>query len=133
MSIKNDSIRLKLEKARTLFAEVDVLMQHQFYLTAINRLYYSCYHATRALLLTQDLVPKTHSGVVTLLHKHFVQEGKFDLVHASFFSRLMQERIDDDYSDLVAASEEEVSSFIAPAAKYLSYVECMVIEYLGEN
>jgi len=63
MSNKNASIQLKLAKARSLLAEVDVLMQHQFFITAVNRLYYSCFHATKALLLTKDMVPKTHSGV----------------------------------------------------------------------
>ena len=72
-------------------------MQHKFYITVINRLYYSCFHATKALLLTKDLIPKTHSGVVKLLHKHFVSEDAFDMTQAAFFSRLMQERIEDDY------------------------------------
>ena len=99
MSSKSDSIQLKLAKAKSLFAEVEVLMKHHFYITAINRLYYSCFHATKALLLTKDLIPKTHSGVISNLHQHFVQGGTFDFEHASFFSRLMQERIEDDYND----------------------------------
>jgi len=73
MSNKDASIKLKLTKARSLLAEVDVLMQYQFYNAAINRLYYSCFHATKALLLTRDLVPKTHNGVVSNLHQHFVR------------------------------------------------------------
>jgi len=105
MSNKDASIQLKLAKAKNLLAEVDVLMQHQFYITAINRLYYSCFHATKALLLTRDLVPKTHSGVVAMLHQHFVQAGLFDFEQASFFSRLMQERIEDDYNDVIIIDE----------------------------
>ena len=68
MNNKDSSIRLKLSKSKALLAEVDVLVGHKFYITAINRLYYSCFHATKALLLTKDFVPKTHSGVVTILH-----------------------------------------------------------------
>ena len=69
MSDKTGSISLKLAKAKSLLAEVDVLVDHHFYATAINRLYYSCFHATKALLLTKDLVPKTHSGYVeNLIH-----------------------------------------------------------------
>jgi len=69
MSNKNASIQLKIAKAKSLLAEVDVLMQHHFYITAINRLYYSCFHATKALLLIKNLVPRTHSGVVSNLHQ----------------------------------------------------------------
>ncbi len=109
-------------------AEVDVLMFNKFYITAINRLYYSCFHATKALLLTKDLVPKTHSGVVTLLHQHFVQNGLFDLEHASFFSRLMQERIEDDYNDFMIVDEDEAAEFVTPAKEYLSYIENLIAD-----
>lgn len=98
MNNKDASIRLKLAKSKLLLAEADVLLAHKYYVTLISRLYYSCFHATKALLLTKDFIPKTHSGTVTMLHKHFVQNGYFDFNHASFFSRLMQERIEDDYS-----------------------------------
>jgi uncharacterized protein (UPF0332 family) len=50
MNKKDTSIQLKLVKAKALLAEVGVMMEHKFYVTAINRLYYGCFHATKALL-----------------------------------------------------------------------------------
>src|SRR6185437_11299878 len=94
-----------------------------FYGTAINRLYYSCYHVTKALLLTKGLVPKTHSGVATMLNQNFVLTGEFDKSQAAFFSKLMHERIDDDYSDFVIVEYDEIDEFIEPAKAYISYVE----------
>jgi uncharacterized protein (UPF0332 family) len=70
-------------------SEVDMQLQNHFYTTAINRLYYSCFHATKALLLTKDLTPKTHSGVVTMLHQYFVLPDLFNRNHAAFFSKLI--------------------------------------------
>ena len=126
MSPKNASIQLKLAKAKNLLAEVDVLVHHKFYMTAINRLYYGCFHVTKALLLTKDLIPKTHSGTVSMLHQYFVQEGAFDFNQASFFSRLMQERIEDDYNDLLKIEEVEVMEFVEPAKEYVFYVEGLI-------
>jgi uncharacterized protein (UPF0332 family) len=83
MSTKEASIKLKLAKAKNLLAEVDVLVNHKFYMTAINRLYYGCFHATKALLLTKDLIPKTHSGTVSMLHQYFVQRITSDSASAS--------------------------------------------------
>lgn len=77
-------IALKLTKARSFLDEADILLSNKFYATVINRLYYSCFHATKALLLTRDLFPKTHSGVINQLHQHFVQPGMFDMEQASF-------------------------------------------------
>ncbi len=131
MMHKDPSIALKLSKAKSLLAEIDVLMEHKFYVTAISRLYYSCFHATKALLLTKELIPKTHSGVVNLLHQHFVQSHEFDPIHASFFSRLMQERIEDDYSDAMIINKEEVEEFIEPARSYVAYVDSLTIKYLS--
>ncbi len=129
MTEKEQVISLKLKKARALLSEVDIQLQNHFYATAINRLYYSCFHATKALLLTKDLTPKTHSGVVSMLHRHFVLQDSFDKVHAAFFSKLMQERIDDDYSDFMVISFDEVKEFIAPAKDYVSYIEHLLAKY----
>jgi uncharacterized protein (UPF0332 family) len=126
MTEKEQAIELKLKKARALMSEVDVQIQNRFYATAINRLYYSCFHATKALLLKKDLTPKTHSGIVTMLHQHFVLPDLFDKTHAAFFSKLMQERIDDDYSDFMVLEFDQVNEFIEPAKKYLAYIEQLI-------
>ncbi len=94
-------------------------------------MYYSCFHITKALLLTNDLIPKTHSGTINLLHQHFVQPGFFDFDQASFFSRLMQERIEDDYSDFMIVTEEDVNEFIEPAREYVAYVERLIHNYFN--
>ena len=133
MNRKEETIRLKLLKSQSLLEEVEVLMAHKFYVSSISRLYYSCFHATKALLLTKDLLPKTHSGVINQLHHNFVLPGLFDADHAIFFSRLMQERIDDDYSDFMIIDENEVIEYIEPAKEYVAYIEQLIEEYFLQN
>jgi uncharacterized protein (UPF0332 family) len=123
MTPKEQAIELKLKKARALMSEVEIQLQNHFYQTAINRLYYSCFHATKALLLTKDLVPKTHSGIISMLHQHFVLQNLFEKDHAAFFSKLMQERIDDDYNDFMISQLDEIKEFIEPAKAYVAYIE----------
>ncbi|MGQ0740430.1 MAG: HEPN domain-containing protein [Bacteroidota bacterium] len=128
---KRKAILLKLKKAKAFLNEADILFQNKFYTTVINRLYYSCFHATKALLLIEDIIPKTHSGVVNQLHLHFVQKDRFEMEQASFFSRLMQERIEDDYSDNLEEDAESTHQFIEPARKYVSYVELLVMKIIS--
>ncbi len=90
---QRESIQLKLRKAKALLDEAEILFQNKFYATVINRLYYSCFHATRALLLTKNIIPKTHSGVIHQLHLHFVQAGNFDTGHASFSAGLCRKEL----------------------------------------
>lgn len=126
MTNKEDAIKKKMEKAIALMNEVDVLLANSFYTTAVSRLYYSCFHATKALLLTKDLIPKTHRGVDVLLHEHFVKTNIFDKEQAKFFGELMQERIDDDYSDYMVLTIEEIKKFIDPSKSYLKYVLSLI-------
>jgi uncharacterized protein (UPF0332 family) len=133
MSSREQAIQLKMQKARSMLSEAEVLMENRFYETVINRLYYGCFHATKALLLTKDLTPKTHSGVINLLHQHFVQPGLFDMEQASFYSRLMQQRMEDDYSDQLTEDADTAAEFIEPAKEYLLYVERIVMQYLQET
>ncbi|ANH83336.1 hypothetical protein A8C56_22220 [Niabella ginsenosidivorans] len=125
-SVKHLSVQQKLRKAHALFNEVETLIQFGYYTTAVNRLYYACFHAVKALLLTKDLIPKTHSGTVALLHKHFVQAQLFDIQQASFYSRIMQERIDDDYNDFILTDKDEVNSFVSPAKELIAYIERLI-------
>jgi len=133
MSRKKEAIELKLTKAKALMDEVDFQLKNEYYNTAISRLYYSCFHATKALLLTQDLVPKTHSGVSALLHQNFVLTSLFDATHASFFNKLMNERIDDDYSDFMITNLEEIEEFIKPAKEFFTYTTSLVRNILDNE
>ncbi len=130
MNRKAEAIGLKLAKAKALLSEIDGLMKMRFYTTAISRLYYSCYHATRALLLTYDQVPKTHKGVSKMLHEHFVSKGLFDLKQAAFYDNILHERIEDDYNDHMISDEKDVIEFIDPTKEYVAYVNTLVQAYL---
>ena len=48
------------------------------YEDATSRAYYAMFHAARALLLTKHVEAKTHSGVIAMLHLHFIREGILD-------------------------------------------------------
>ncbi|MDQ6814829.1 MAG: HEPN domain-containing protein [Bacteroidota bacterium] len=133
MSRVEAAIELKLKKAKALMDEVDFQLRNGFYNTVINRLYYSCFHATKALLLTQDSVPKTHSWVSTLLHQKFVTTGMFNPSFASFFNKLMNERIDDDYSDFMITEPEEIEPFILPGKEYLDYTISVVRNIINSD
>ncbi len=74
MNLKDETIQLKLSKANALLSEIKVLMINKFYTTVVSRLYYSCFHATRALLLIKDLIPKTYKGTSTtfiIINRYF--------------------------------------------------------------
>ena len=129
MTDKELAIKLKVDKARALMNEVEILLENKFYNNAISRIYYSCYHVTRALLLTIDISPKTHSGLISSLHKYFVAQNLFDTHNAAFFASLMQARIEDDYNDFIINDIAEIDVYIIPAKNYLTYVISLIDAY----
>lgn len=133
MNKREKEVQLKLQKSAAMMAEVEILLQNKFYNTAINRLYYSCFHLTTALLLLKNFTPKTHSGVGILLNKEFVQKEMFDVQHASFFTKLMNERIESDYGDYLIIDETDVDEFFEPAKLYVQYVTKMINDLLQKE
>ena len=126
MNNKSASIQLKIDKAKTLLSEAQILVAHKGYNSIISRLYYACYHATCALLLTQGLQSKTHKGLVVVLHKEFVLKGNFDSEKSSFFARLLQEPMDEDYGDFVVMDYQTTFEFLEPAKEYIHYIEQLI-------
>lgn len=131
MSVRIEAVKLELLKAETLMTEADIIINNEAYHSTVHVLYYACFHATKALLLTKDLVVKTHRGVSNLLFQHFVIPGSFDEQQAAFYSELMSQRQESDYGEELI-TEDEVLPFVQPAKSYFSYVTKMVKDYVAE-
>ncbi len=113
MSDNQSIIKLRLIKAKATFSEVELLMLNKLYNAALNRLNYSCFYATTALLLFYNLKPKTHSSTSALLHHYLVKQDNFDPVKSSFYTRLMQQRERDDYNDFLIVNKDLVENIFS--------------------
>ena len=122
MNRKEEIIQLELQHANTALAEAEVLMQNGFYNGAISRMYYACYHATSALLLTKNITPKTHKGTLTELNKHFVLYGNFDESQSEFYGNLLQQRMKSDYNIILSMTKEKAEQLIRSAKEYIDYI-----------
>lgn len=60
----------RLERAHETMKEIPSHIESGYYATAINRLYYACYYAAVALLVSEGLQTATYNGVKTLLGLH---------------------------------------------------------------
>ncbi len=133
MNKKVEAIKLKLQRSVMAMNDADLLMQNQSFNSVVNRLYYGCYYATRALLLTQDISPKTHKGVITMLNENFVQKALFEKKKSSFFSSLMEQRHESDYDDEIITNEAEIEELVTKAKEYITYVTKQVEDYLTQQ
>lgn len=68
------------------------------YEVVVSLSYYAALCYARALLLTEDLEARTHSGAGNLLGLHFVTSGRLAPEHARALAHLQKDREDADYS-----------------------------------
>ncbi|MFN8205803.1 MAG: HEPN domain-containing protein [Bacteroidales bacterium] len=113
-------IKYRLEKAFKTLEEVDILIENQLWATAINRLYYACYYAVTALLLTRNIAAQTHAGVRKMFGLHFIKTGLVNPDYGKFYSDIFDKRQTGDYDDFIVINGEEVKMLV-PLAKALIY------------
>jgi uncharacterized protein (UPF0332 family) len=63
---------LLLKRAASKLSAAKVLFREGYYDDVVSRAYYSMHFAARALLLTKDIAPKTHKGLVSKFGLEFV-------------------------------------------------------------
>jgi uncharacterized protein (UPF0332 family) len=82
--------------------------------SAVSRSYYAMFDFAQAALLragvTEDKLPRTHSGVIEAFRRHAVQSGKIDRQLATQLSRTESLRIKADYTgtEIELSEAEEV-------------------------
>jgi uncharacterized protein (UPF0332 family) len=123
---KAELVGLKIANAKKLIHEVEILIENQLWNTAVNRLYYACFHAVSALLHNYDLDAKTHSGVQRMLSLHFIKTGIIDRAHGELYTILMDMRQGADYEDEVEYQQEDVMNLLPPAIDLVHAVEIVM-------
>jgi len=75
MTEHKKEILSNLERAKTNLNAAKELLEKKYYDIAASRAYYTAFYSASALLLSIDLDTTKHSGVIALIHQHFVKTG----------------------------------------------------------
>jgi hypothetical protein len=94
---------------------------------AVSRAYFGAFHYARALLLTLGEETRTHRGVVQLLHRDLVREGKLDPNVASLLSQLQRFRQDADYSAEIVFTAEMATREVEAARTFVRTAREMLV------
>jgi uncharacterized protein (UPF0332 family) len=121
-------VRYRLERAREAIDEARLLFETGHLHTYVNRLYYACFYAVSALLLTQGLSTGKHTQVRSLLHKDFIRTGKIPVEHGQFFNLLFNNRQKGDYSDLVVFQADQVEPWLEQTIRFMDCVAGLIPE-----
>lgn len=120
---RNTMVDYRFERARQTLGEADLLRSGNYFNAAINRLYYACYYAASALLLSRHIEANTHNGLKTQLSMQFVRTGQLDIEHSTTFGVLFDKRHSGDYSDFAYCDASLVDILRPRAEAFIDAVE----------
>ncbi len=115
---RKDLLKYRISRANETIDEVILLMENELWITAVNRLYYACYYAVSALLISKEIKASTHSGVRQMFGLHYIKTGIINKELGKFYSDIFDMRQAGDYEDYIKYSEGDLSDLF-PTAKQL--------------
>ena len=119
-------INYRLERAHEALDEALILLERGHANTFINRLYYACFYAVSALLLTKELSSFKHSGLRALFLQNFVKSEVVDRKMGKLYDKLFDTRQKGDYADLVRFDIDEVRPWLKDAKSFVESLERLI-------
>lgn len=89
MDNMNAYIRYRIQKSEETYKAACLLADGKMWNSVVNRLYYSCFYAVSALLLSKDIIARSHAGVISQFSENFVRTGVISLENFKTYSKLM--------------------------------------------
>ena len=119
-------VKYRIEKAYgTLVEAKDCAEDNHWSLTA-NRLYYAVYYASKALLIQNGIVAKSHEGVIGMIGQNFVVSGIITIEEAKLLARLQNMRKTGDYDDFKEWHQEDVEPLFKKVEDYINKIKSLV-------
>jgi len=121
MTEENVKIRIReeLDVAKRRLEAAKLLFEKGMIEDAVNRAYYSFFHAAKAMLNILGYDAKTHSGLISEFGLRIIKTNLIDRKFAKYFRRAFEMRESSDYEIGLIFGEEEVQTLIKNAEEFL--------------
>jgi uncharacterized protein (UPF0332 family) len=120
---KQDLIDYRMGRAHEALNDAGAALREERFNEASNRIYYATFYAASALLATRDLSSSRHSGVISLLHEHFVRPDTFPRSLAHHLAAAFDMRAESDYKDFAEPDPVRLREMLEQAGTFIEAVE----------
>jgi len=120
------AIASELVRADESQRAAEVLIRADLLHDAESRLYYAIYHAAVALLLTEDLQPRSHAGVASLFGLHFVKTARVSADDGRLLARMQKYRAEADYGRDFVLTAEALEEDLAACRGFIDRVRRVI-------
>ena len=115
--------KIRLERAVEFYGDAIALYKEGRYRSAASRLYFSVFHAMRAVLALDGIDRKHHSGIISEFRRLYVKTGIFDREVSSIIATMSLMRHDSDYDDYIPIDKEDLDEMIPKVDKLITEVQ----------
>ena len=119
-------VKYRIEKAYGTLVEARDCADDNHWTLAANRLYYAAYYASKALLIRNGIVAKSHEGVIGMIGQKFVMPGIISIEEAKLLARLQNMRKTGDYDDFIEWHQEDVEPLFEKVEDYINKIKPLV-------
>lgn len=119
-------VAYRMERARGAIEEAKIMFDAGHIDAYVNRLYYACFYAVSALLLTRDFSTSKHGHLRSLMHREFVKTGLIPKELGGHFDLLFDSRLKSDYADLARFEAEDVTGWLEATKEFVAHIETLV-------
>lgn len=117
----------KIRVAHEMIDVAKMNIQYEFYNSAVNRLYYACFHIAGAFLLKCGVDSiKSHDGVKTLFSLYAVKTGVVERRWSAFYASIMQYRSEADYDEFKIYTKGEAESLLPLTEEFVSQIDILL-------
>lgn len=119
---KSADLQLLLQKARRSLVAARRHIEAGDYDFASSRAYYAAFYAMQAVLLTKNLTPAKHSGVIRAFNQHFIKTGIFPTEFSKSVGWLFSERQTGDYTLGLSIAETDANQDVETGERVLQAI-----------
>jgi uncharacterized protein (UPF0332 family) len=130
---KQALINYRLERARETLDEAQLLLEAGHANACVNRLYYACFYAVSALLLTRDISTSKHSYARSLLHRDYIKPGRVSKEMGDHYDLLFDSRQRRDYADLIVFKVEDIRPWLEPTRLFVDQIGDLIEQEIQRN
>ena len=126
---RSEVVRYWLEKAEESMLSAKREFDAGSLTFTMNRLYYSAFYAVSALLMSQKLSFKKHSGVRAAFHQNFIKTGILEKKWGRVYDRLFGDRQEGDYLAFISFEPDYVETQLKQCADFLDQIRGLLLSF----
>ena len=98
------------------------MLANGYLIAATSRLYYACFYAVSALLLSEGMGSSKHTGVKALFNREWIKTGRLPAEMGDLYRDLFDSRQLGDYVDLTSFQQEAVETWLTEAKAFVERI-----------